>query len=138
MKRIALFSLLAVALPAGAQSMEPGLWELSSTLSSPSLPKPQSGTVTHCMSKDDAANPARFVSGPQSKKCTITPGARTPNSFEWAIDCPEQRMSGTGKLRYSRTSIDADMRFTVEPQPGKKLDMQTQVSGRHLGPCPTK
>jgi hypothetical protein len=138
MKRLALFALCAIALPAGAQSMEPGLWELSSVLTSTALPKPQSGTVTHCLTKENAADPARFVSGPQSQKCTITPGARTPSSFEWAIACPEQRMAGTGKLRYSRTSIDADMRFVVEPEPGKKMDMQTKVSGRLLGPCPAK
>ena len=138
MKRLALLALLTVALPAGAQTMDPGLWELSSTLTSPALPKPQSGKVTHCLSKEDAANPARFVSGPQTQSCTITPGARTADSFEWAIACPEQRMTGTGKLRYSRSSMDADMRFVVEPQPGKKMDMQTKVSGRLLGPCPTK
>ena len=138
MKRLALIALLTAALPAAAQSMDPGLWELSSTMSSPALPKPQSATVTHCVSKEDAANPARIVSGPSTQKCTITPGARTSDSFEWAIACPEQRMTGTGKLRYSRRAMDADLQIVVEPQPGQKMAMQTKVSGRLLGPCPAK
>lgn len=138
MKRLALVSLLAVALPAGAQSMNPGQWELSSTMSSPALPKPHSATVTHCMTKEDADNPARFVSGPSTEKCTLTQGARTSGSFEWSIACPEQRMTGTGKLRYSSTTMNADIHVVVEPQPGQKMTMQTKVSGRHLGPCPAK
>ena len=138
MKRLALFAVLAIALPAGAQTMDPGEWELSSTLTSSALPKPESATVTHCLSKEDAENPARFVSGPRTQNCTITPGARTPDSFEWTIVCPDQRMSAKGKLRFTRRSMDADIRMVVEPQPGQKVDMQTKVSGRLLGPCPTK
>jgi hypothetical protein len=138
MKRLALVALLAVALPAGAQNMDPGEWELSSTMTSPALPKPQSATVTHCLSKEDAENPSRFVSGPSTHNCTLKPGARAPDSFEWAISCPDQHMTGTGKLRYSRRSLDADLRMVVETQPGQKIDMQTRVSGRLLGPCKAK
>jgi hypothetical protein len=130
--------LLCAALPAAGQSMDAGLWEFSSTLSSPALPKPQSATVQHCLTKEDADNPTGIVSGPATQKCKITPGPRTPDSFQWTIACPEQRMTGDGKLRYTPRSLEADINMVVEPEPGQKMSLKTVVSGRLLGPCQPK
>jgi hypothetical protein len=124
-------------LAAAAQSMQPGEWELSSTLSSPMLPKPQSAKVTRCVSKEDAADPARLTSGPSTQGCTVTPGARSADSFKWAIACPAQGVTGTGTVRYSANAMDSEIRMTVDAE-GKKVEMLTKVAGRYLGPCKTK
>jgi len=128
---------LWLPLAAAAQSMQPGEWELNSTISSPMLPKPQSARVTQCISKEDAADPARLSSGPSTQGCTVTPGARTSSSFAWAIACPAQGATGTGSVRYSANTMDAEIRMSVDMQ-GKKADMVTKVVGRYLGPCKTK
>jgi len=135
MKKILLsIATLLFPLAAAAQAMQPGEWELSSTLSSPMLPKPQSATVTRCVNKEDAADPARLTSGPSTQGCTVTPGAQSAGSFKWAIACPAQGVSGTGAVRYSAKTMDAEIRMTVDQQ-GKKADMLTKVTGRYLGPC---
>jgi hypothetical protein len=130
-----LFSAFAPA--ALAQSMQPGEWEFSSTLSGAMLPKPQSAKVTQCVSAEDAKDPTRFTSGEHTQGCTMTPGARTPDSYQWALDCPEQGVRGEGKLRYTPRSIEAEIRTTVT-KGAEKIELLSRVSGRLLGPCRTK
>ena len=51
--------------------------------------------------------------------------------------CPAQGASGTGSVRYSANTMDAEIRMSIDMQ-GKKADMVTKVVGRYLGPCKTK
>ena len=60
--RNALFIVLsALSLPAAAQTMEPGQWQFTSTITSSLLPQPQVSTSTQCVSKEDASDPTRFT-----------------------------------------------------------------------------
>lgn len=135
MKR-ALAGLLLAALPpfASAQAMEPGEWQFNSTVSSPMLPGPQTSTFTQCVTPAEAADPTRFTARDQSAGCVVTPGARTPASYSWAVSCPQQGMSGSGTARFAPGAIESEMQVHAEMQ-GQKLVMSTRVSGRRLGPC---
>ena len=136
--RILLFVLLAALAPAVfAQAMEPGEWEFNSVLSGPSLPKPQTATITQCISKEDASDPTRFTSGEQTMGCTVQPGARTADSYQWSLSCPDKGVSGDGKVRFTRRTIEAEIRTTVAME-DRKVEMLSRVSGRLLGPCKTK
>ena len=76
--KIALLVLLAaIGLPAAAQTMEPGEWQFTSTLSSSVMPQPQTSVSTQCVSKEDAQDPTRFSGAGQAKDCKVTPGARS-------------------------------------------------------------
>jgi hypothetical protein len=136
--RILLPILLATAsLPLAAQTMQPGEWQFTSTLTSPVLPQPQSVTVTQCISKADADDPTRFSPRDQAADCEVTPGSRTPDSYSWAVACPKQGMRGTGKAHFASVTIESEIQISVEIQ-GQKMDMVSRTSGRRLGPCTTK
>lgn len=137
MKAVVFAVLTAFTLPAAAQAMEPGEWQFTSTMTSPTLPAPQSATVTQCVSKADAEDPARFSAGEQASDCKVTPGNRTPGSFSWTISCPQQGMRGAGKARFGRDTIESEVQMTMEMQ-GQKMEMLSKTSGRRLGPCKTK
>lgn len=128
---------IAFAVPAAAQSMEPGEWQFTSTLSSSVMPKPQTAVSTQCISKEDAQDPARFSGADQAKDCKVTPGARSPESYSWTVSCPEQGLTGNGKLRFARGTVDGEVRMVMDMQ-GQKMEMLSQTSGRLLGPCKTK
>ena len=128
---------IAFAVPAAAQSMEPGEWQFTSTLSSSVMPKPQTAVSTQCISKEDAQDPARFSGADQAKDCKVTPGARSPESYSWTVSCPEQGLTGNGKLRFARGTVDGEVRMVMDMQ-GQKMEMLSHTSGRLLGPCKTK
>ena len=139
MKKTLLISAIVLMTPlaVAAQSMRPGEWEFTNTMSSPMLPKPQSGTAKRCLSKEDAEDPTRFASSDKTQGCTITPGAKAAGSYKWSISCPDQGVSGNGSVRYSSNQMEADIRMLVSMQ-GQKTEMNSRVSGRYLGPCPQK
>ena len=129
--------LAAASLSAAAQSMEPGEWQFVTTMTSPMMPKPQTSTITQCVSKQEADDPTRFTAKEEASDCVVTPGVRTASSYTWTVSCPKQGMSGKGSARFSRGTVESDVQVTMEGQ-GQKMDMRTTMSGRHVGPCRTK
>ena len=136
--KAALFAVsLAFAVPAAAQTMEPGEWQFTSTMTSPMLPKPQSSSVTRCVSKADAEDPTRFSAADQLPDCQVKPGNRTAGSYSWTMSCPKQGMQGAGQAKFGGATLESEMRMTMDAQ-GQKMEMFTKTSGRRLGPCKTK
>ena len=136
--RNALFIVLsALSLPAAAQTMEPGQWQFTSTITSSLLPQPQVSTSTQCVSKEDASDPTRFTGKDQAANCKVTPGTRSSDSYSWTVSCPDQNMRGAGRATFSRGAIDSEMQMTVE-MGGQKMEMQTRTAGRLQGPCTAK
>jgi Protein of unknown function (DUF3617) len=130
---IAAAALAAATLPAAAQTMEPGEWEFKSIVSSPAMPQPQATVFKHCVTHAEAEDPTRFTAGRQTADCAVTPGERTPRSYTWTVQCPKQGMTGSGKARFGGATIESEMQVTADTG-GQKMQMQTHVTGRRLGP----
>lgn len=137
MRTLLTFLLAAASLPLAAQTMEPGEWQFNSTMTSPALPKPQTATITQCISQADAADPTRFTGRDGSADCQVTPGSQTADSYSWTMVCAKQGMRGAGKLRFGRTTLESEMQMTMDLG-GQKMEMLSKTSGRRLGPCTTK
>ena len=132
MKRLLLVPLLASA-PALAQKVEPGEWRITSTVSGPMFPKPETHAEVHCVKKEDVDDPNRWL-GPMSAGCTVTPTARGADHYSWTVACPQSAMRGSGTMRWTRTTMDIEMDLASE-KAGKKVQMRSKVSGRRVGPC---
>jgi hypothetical protein len=138
MKRLIVFALLG-ALGGGAaaqqQGMEPGEWELTTTVSSPMMPKPQTATVKHCIKAEDLAEPSRWMGGaPPGSDCQLTPLERDGKSARWEMACPSTGFKGHGRARFAAGMMDSEMNISGK-QDGKKFEMQTRTRGRRIGPC---
>jgi len=132
-------ALAAASLPAAAQSMKPGEWEFTTTMTSPAMQQPQKGTVRKCISKAEADDPVSFMGGDKAAGCDIQRGASTPGSTNWTIACAKQGVSGTGKASYGPDKIESEINMTVALQEGgQKMQMTNRTIGRLLGPCATK
>ncbi len=129
--------LVLAPLSAIAQTMEPGQWEITSTMTSPALPKPQVVTRTECISKEDAEDPTRFSGREQTQGCKVTPVARSAESYSWTVSCPQQGMNGAGRVLFGRGTIEGELRMTLEMQ-GQKIDMLSRTAGRRVGSCAAK
>ena len=135
--RSLLFAVLAAAsLPAMAQGMQPGQWQFTTTMTSPTMPQPQVGTVSKCVSKADADDPASYLGGENASGCVITRGASAPGSYNWTIACEKQGVNGAGKATFDLTKLESEIRMTVTlKEGGQKIEMTNRTQGRYLGPC---
>lgn len=132
MKRLWLILLLASA-PALAQKVEPGEWQVTSTVTGAMFPKPQTRTETHCVKKEDVDDPRRWL-GEMGADCTVTPTKQGADHYSWTVACPQSAVRGSGNMRWTRTTMDIDMDLASDKQ-GKKVEMRSKVSGRRVGPC---
>lgn len=130
---------LAASLPAAAQTMQPGEWQFTTTMTSPAMQQPQTGSVSRCLTKAEADDPASFMGGDNAAGCTITRGPSSRGSYSWTIACEKQGVSGTGKATYDLTSLESEIRMTVAlKEGGQKMEMTNRTVGRYLGPCKAK
>ena len=136
--RIALLAAIVVSgLPAAAQAMEPGEWEFRTTVSSTVMQVPQVATAVQCVTPEDARDPTRYAARNEAPGCTVKPGARTADRYEWTVACDSQGMRGGGSARFSAKAIESVMRLNVDSQ-GLKMEIRTETTGRLLGPCKAK
>jgi len=139
MNRPLVFALLIAGCSAAAaqqqQGMQPGEWELTTTVSSPMMPKPQTMTVKHCIKAEDLADPSRWMGGtPPGSDCKLTPGERDARGATWQMACPSQGLEGKGRARFNAGMLDSEMQMSGM-QDGKKFELSTRTRGRRLGPC---
>jgi len=133
---VAAVVLAAASLPAAGQTMQPGEWQFTTTMTSPMMPQPQVGSATKCVSKAEADDPANFMGGDNAAGCAITRGASKPGSYSWTMACEKQGVSGTGRATFDLTSIESEIRMTVTmKEGGQKVEMTNRTQGRYLGPC---
>jgi len=132
-----IFTLLAAASGAAPaqQGMQPGEWELTTTISSPMMPQPQTATVKHCIKAEDLAEPSRWMGGsPPGSDCKLTPLERDDKGASWEMACPSSGFKGRGRARFAAGMMDSEMQMSGM-QDGKTFEMQTKTRGRRLGPC---
>ena len=99
---VALTGALAGTAVAQQQGMEPGEWELTTTISSPMMPQAQSATVKHCIKAEDLAEPSRWMGGtPPGSDCKLTPLERDGKSASWEMACPSSGFKGRGRARFT-------------------------------------
>ena len=133
---IAFALLVASSFSASAQQgMQPGEWELTTTITSPMMPQPQTATVKHCIQKEDVADPSRWMGGkPPGSDCSLTPLERDASGATWEMACPSSGFKGRGRARFAAGMLDSEMQMSGM-QEGKKFELQTRTRGRRLGPC---
>jgi len=140
MIRSLVFAMLAAASStsvAQQQGMQPGEWELTTTISSPMMPQPQTATVKHCIKAEDLADPSRWMGGrPPGSDCSLTPLERDASGASWEMACPASGFKGRGRARFAAGMMDSEMQMSGT-QDGRKFEMQTKTRGRRLGPCPS-
>jgi len=135
LKRIVpcMLAALCVAPAALAQKVEPGEWQITSTVTSPMFPKAETRVERHCVRKEEVDDPNRWM-GQMAPDCKVTTKGQSADSLSWEVSCPQTGMRGTGTMRWTRTSMDIDMEMAGNMQ-GQKFEMKSRVSGKRVGPC---
>ena len=136
--RNALLAAVAALLPSvSAHAMDPGEWEFRTTVSSSMMQVPQVATAVQCVTPEDARDPTRYAARNEAPGCTVKPGARTADSYEWTVACDSQGMRGGGSARFAGKTLESTMRLTVDSS-GLKMEIRSETKGRYLGPCKAK
>ena len=131
-----LLALVSQPVMAAGISVEPGMWEMTTTLNMPMMPAPQTTTVSECI-EDTDFDMEDMSTEDLDPNCTMTSDQVDDSTAKWSMDCPlegggtsraEWRVTSTGK------SIEGDGKISVSVM-GQEMEMTTTFTGKHTGAC---
>jgi hypothetical protein len=137
-RRIALLAVLViVSSPVLAEGIpvEPGQWEITTTMTMPMLPAPQTMTVEECF-KDEIMDMDDMATDDLDPNCVFDLGQVDDTSMQWTIDCPVE--GGTMHAEWVATSggdtVEGEGKMTMSVA-GQTMDMQMNWTGKRVGEC---
>jgi hypothetical protein len=125
-------AVVAVA-PAGAADspQKPGKWKVSMQMEIPGMPiKMPPVNFEVCVTEEDLKDPQKSVPNDPKSDCKVGDYAVDGNTVSWTVDCPKQKMKGTGEITYTDDSYSGGMKMTIGEQ-----EMSTKYSGKWLSNC---
>ena len=143
MRKTLLTTLVVLAAAPVAQAdgvaVEPGLWEMTTTMTLPMLPQPRTVTTTDCV--DDAVLDVDEMSGDDvAPDCDMEISQPDAKTVRWVMDCPVEG-GGSSRAEWQVTSSgdsvegSGAIKMTVM---GQDLSMDASCSGRRVGDCPAE
>jgi hypothetical protein len=131
-------SLFFTSVAAGAEGIpiEPGLWEMTSTIQMPMLPEPRVNTETECMEKSVIAMDDIQSEG-MDPNCNFETKQVDEKTMQWSFDCPVE--GGTSHGEWEATShgdrVEGGGKITMTIQ-GQDMEMSMNWVGKRVGACP--
>lgn len=122
------FLILPAAAPA-AETMKPGLWEITASIEMPGLPfQPPPQTMRHCYTAEDV----KQEPVPADENCRVTEFKSVGNKITWKLECTgEMAGTGEGEIIFQGDS-SYEGKATLQAQ-GMRLT--TKYKGKRLGEC---
>jgi hypothetical protein len=141
MLRISLIAagLLSSGVAAGADGIpiEPGLWEMTSTMHMPMLPQPQVNTVQECIEKS-VISVDELQGEEMDPNCSFEMEQVDDKTMKWSFDCPVEG-GGTSHGEWQATShgdrVQGGGTISMNVQ-GQAMEMTMNWVGQRIGACP--
>ena len=126
------FSVTAIA---EGVSINPGEWEMTSSMSMTMMPQPRVTTVKECI-KESELNPADFNMD-ENNPCNITDVIIDGGSASWSISCPTEGgpvMEGRWEFTSSGDSISGSGKMTAD-YASQAMGFDMTWTGKRIGDC---
>ena len=127
--------LTAPAARADGIPVEPGMWEMSSTMTMPMLAQPRVTTTTECMTESEIS--MDDMGGEEmDPNCQFEMAQVDGNTMKWSFDCPVDGGTSHGEWEAasSGNSVTGNGVITMSFQ-GQTMEMTMSWQGKRIGDC---
>lgn len=128
-----LLAIAVMAVPSFAADnpQKPGQWKITMETEMPGMPfKVPPVSTTVCLTEEDLQNPEKAVPNDPKSDCKVGDYKIDGKKVSWTVDCPKQKMKGSGEMTFSDDSYSGFMNMDLDGQ-----QMKTKYSGKWLGAC---
>jgi len=135
--KLLLVTLLAApAVMADGIPVEPGLWEMTSTMKMPMLPEPRVTTTTECVEETEISLEDLGGDG-MDPNCSFDLSQVDGNAMKWSFDCPVEGGTSHGEWEAvsAGDSVSGKGLITMSFQ-GRTMEMTMDWAGHRVGDCP--
>ena len=131
-----LLALVSQPVLAAGISVEPGMWEMTTTLNMPMMPAPQTTTISECI-EDSDFDFEDMSTEDMDPNCSMSSNQVDDSTIKWTLDCPVEG-GGTSHAEWRITSagktLEGDGKISVSVM-GQEMEMTTTFTGKHTGAC---
>ena len=116
-------------------SINPGMWEMTSTMTMSIMPEPRSTTVSECI-QDDKLSPESFNMDKENP-CTVADVSIEGNTARWSISCSTGGgpvMDGQWEFTSNGDTISGNGSMSTEFN-GQKMGFEMVWKGKRTGDC---
>jgi hypothetical protein len=115
-------------------AIEPGKWEMSTTMNMPMLSQPKVSTVTECMEESELS-PEKMTDEMDSG-CTFDARVVENNTMKWSMDCVADTGSSRGEWEATShgDTLTGSGTITIDVQ-GQSMEMLMSWEGKRVGEC---
>jgi len=115
--------------------IEPGKWEMTSTVNMPMMPQPRVTTTTECIEENEIT-PETLSDEGMDPGCTFDTGIVEGNTMKWSIDCSqaEGAVHGEWEATSHGNTMTGEGTMTVDMQ-GQPMVMTMNWDGKRIGDC---
>jgi hypothetical protein len=132
---VLLFCLFSITAFAEGIPIEPGRWEMTSTVNMPMLPQPRVSTDIECIHESELSPEAMTEEGMDSS-CSFDTIMVDGNTMKWSMDCALEQGGSHGEWEVTShgDSLSGDGTVTIDVQ-GQAMVMTMVWEGKRLGAC---
>jgi len=115
--------------------VEPGMWEMSSTMTMPMLAQPRVTTTTECMTESEIS--MDDMGGEEmDPNCQFEMAQVDGNTMKWSFDCPVDGGTSHGEWEATSSgdSVTGNGVITMSFQ-GQTMEMTMSWQGKRIGDC---
>jgi hypothetical protein len=137
MKKLLALPLLAAipAVLAAPPEMQPGLWEITSRMEMPGMPKMPPQVYRHCYTKKDLEDAKRTVPQGGDRNCEVKDYRLQGSTATWKMECRgEAAMTGTGTMTFGAQSYTGSMKSRMRRE-GTTIETTQSWSAKRIGDC---
>ena len=116
-------------------SIDPGMWEMTSTMTMTMMPEPRSTSVKECI-EDNELNPESFNMD-KDNPCNITDVTIDGNTARWSISCSTGGgpvMEGQWEFTSSGDAINGNGSMSTDFN-GQTMGFNMTWEGKRVGDC---
>jgi hypothetical protein len=126
---------LASIASADGVPINPGLWEMTSTMTMSMMPQPTTNTVKECIENNELS-PEDF-NMEEDNPCNITDVTVDGNTARWSINCPTEGgpvMEGQWEITSNGDTINGSGNMSAEFS-GQAMSFAMTWEGQRIGDC---
>lgn len=126
---------LSSTVSAEGLDVEPGQWEITTTMTMSMMPQPQVTTAVECF-EEDKLNPEDFDMD-EENPCSVSDVSYEGNTSRWSIDCPVESgavMEGQWEVTSTGDTLSGKGEMTTEIA-GQKMGFNMSWEGKRIGDC---
>jgi len=116
-------------------AIQPGMWEMTSTMTMTMMDQPQTNTARQCIEEDELDPESFNMNG--DNPCKASDIQIEGNTARWSIDCPTEggaSMVGQWQFTSNGDSITGSGSMSTEYS-GQKFGFDMTWSGQRVGDC---